>query len=276
MAYVEVGTENNTPITLYYEDHGSGQPVVMIHGFPFSGRAWEKQATALLDAGYRVITYDRRGFGNSSQPTTGYDYDTFVEDLDVLLSKLDLHDAVLVGHSMGTGEVTHYLGTKGSARVKKGVLISAIPPFLLKTDDNPEAVDKSVFDGFQSQIREDRYAYQTDFVADFFNTDLLLDTRVSQEVLEAHWNIAVGASPLGTYECVTTWQTDFRGDLPNIDVPILVIHGDEDRVLPYEFTAPRLPGAIKDCTLVTIVGGPHGIPWTHADKVNEELLSFIR
>jgi non-heme chloroperoxidase len=275
MSYVEVGNENSAPIKLYYEDHGSGEPVVLIHGFPFSGRAWEKQTTALLDAGYRVITYDRRGFGRSSQPTMGYDYDTFVSDLDTLLTKLDLHGAVLVGHSMGTGEVTHYLGTKGSARVKKGVLISAIPPFLLKTSDNPEGVDKAIFDDIQKQILQDRFVYQTSFVNDFFNADILLGKKVSQQVLDAQWNIAIDASPTGTYECVFAWQTDFRDDLPKIDVPILVIHGDADRILPYPSTAPRLPGKIKDCKLVTIKDGPHGIPWTHADVINSEVLAFI-
>jgi non-heme chloroperoxidase len=275
MPYVEVGKENSGPIKLHYEDHGSGKPVVLIHGFPFSGRAWEKEETALLGAGYRVVTYDRRGFGDSSQPSVGYDYDTFTADLDTLLTTLDLKDAVLVGHSMGTGEITHYLATKGSGRVRKGVLVSPIPPFLLKTGDNPDGVDKSVFDGIQQAILDDRFAYLTQFNNDFFNVDQNLGKSVSQEVLDAHWGIAVAASPTGTYECPPTWLTDFRDDLPKLDVPILVIQGDQDRILPYEKTGKRLPDMIKDCRLVTYQGGSHGIPWTHAAEINEELLKFI-
>jgi non-heme chloroperoxidase len=275
MPYVEVGQENSAPIKLHYEDHGSGKPVVLIHGFPFSGRAWEKEEIALLDAGYRVVAYDRRGFGESSKPANGYDYDTFVADLDVLLTKLDLQDTVLVGHSMGTGEVTHYLATKGSGRVRKGVLISAIPPFLLKTGDNPDGLEQSLFDEFQLQIRKDRFAYLTDFNANFFNIDETLGDSLSEDALEAHWNIAITASPEGTYACVPTWLTDFRDDLPKLDVPILVIHGDADRILPYEITAKLLPDKIKDCRLVTIHGGSHGIPWTHAEQINKELLQFM-
>lgn len=276
MPYVEVGTENSAPIKLHYEDHGSGDPMVLIHGFPFSGRAWEKEETAPLNAGYRVITYDRRGFGGSSQPSTGYDYDTFVNDLDVLLTKLDLKDVVLVGHSMGTGEVTHYLSTKGSARVRKGVLISPIPPFLLKTNDNPNAVDKSLFDGFQTAILKDRFAYLTQFNHDFFNVDENLGKTVSQEVLDAHWDIAIAASPAGTYACVASWLTDFRPDLPKLDVPILVIQGDKDRILPYEVTGKLLPDSIQNCQLITLQGAPHGIPWTHADDINKVLLDFLK
>lgn len=275
MPYIEVGTENSAPIKIHYEDHGSGRPVVLIHGFPFSGRAWEKEEVALLNAGYRVIVYDRRGFGGSSQPASGYDYDTFVSDLDALLTKLDLRDVVLVGHSMGTGEVTHYLATKGSDRVRKGVLISAIPPFLLKTEDNPSGVDQRVFNDIQQAILDDRFAYLTKFNADFFNADENLGKSVSQEVLDAHWNIAATASPEGTYQCVSSWLTDFRADLPKLDVPILVIHGDADRILPYGATAKLLPDKIKDCQLITIPGGSHGIPWTHAAEINAALLQFI-
>lgn len=278
MPYIEVGKENSAPINIYYEDHGSGDPVVLIHGFPFSHKAWEKQEKALLDAGHRVIAYDRRGFGNSSQPTDGYDYDTFVHDLDVLLDVLfgpDMHDVVLVGHSMGTGEVTHYLGTKGSKGIKKGVLISPIPPFLLRTNDNLGGVEKSVFDGFQEAILRDRFAYLGQFNNDFFNADKNLGKSISQDAFTGHWNIAAQASPAGVYKCVSTWLTDFREDLPKLDVPILVIQGDEDRVLPYEKTGKLLPDKIKHCRLVTIQGGSHGISWTHADVINKELLQFV-
>lgn len=276
MPYITVGQENSGPIELYYEDHGAGRPVVLIHGFPFNGAAWEKQVAALLEAGYRTITYDRRGFGKSSQPTVGYDYDTFVADLDTILSKLDLHDVTLVGHSMGTGEVTHYLGTHGAERISKGVLVSPIPPFLLKTDDNPGGADQSIFDGIMQSIKADRFAYLTSFLAAFFNTDIFLGNRLSEEALRNSWNVATGASPTGTLQCVPTWLTDFRADLPKITVPILVIHGDADRILPYPITAQLLPDKIKDCRLVTLKDAPHGIPWTHGAEINEALLEFLK
>jgi non-heme chloroperoxidase len=275
MSYVEVGKENTSPIKIHYEDHGSGRPVVLIHGFPFDGNAWEKEVLALLAAGYRTITYDRRGFGQSSRPTSGYDYDTFVADLDTLLTSLDLHDVTLVGHSMGTGEVTHYLGTIGSERISGGVLVSPIPPFLLKTADNPEGVDKSVFDGIQQAIEADRLAYLTDFIANFYNVDENLGKSVSQEVVDYSWNTASVASPKGTYDCVPAWLTDFRPDLPNIDVPILIIQGESDRILPFEATGKRLHPLLEDSKLVALKNASHGVPWTHAAEINKELLSFL-
>ncbi|BCJ67503.1 alpha/beta fold hydrolase [Polymorphospora rubra] len=275
MPYVTVGTENSAPIDLYYEDHGSGQPVVLIHGFPLSSAAWEKQVPALLMAGYRTIAYDRRGFGQSAQPTSGYDYDTFASDLNMLINELDLSDVVLIGHSMGTGEVTRYLGTYGSDRISRAVLVSTIPPYLLKTSDNPEGVDKALFDGFQQAIVADRYAYQTSFLNDFFNYDQTRGKQVSEEAYRANWNVAVSASPIGTYECVSSWLTDFRADVARIDVPTLIIHGDADRVLPYPLTAPRLNAMLPDSELVTLPGAPHAIPWTHADEVNNAIMQFI-
>ncbi len=276
MGLLEVGQENSTTIDLHYEDRGAGQPVVLIHGFPLSGRSWEKQAFALLDAGFRVITYDRRGFGDSSQPTTGYDYDTFAADLDRLMTELDLRDAILVGFSMGTGEVTRYLGTYGSERVSRAVLIGVVPPFLLKTPDHPEgALEHADVDGIVAAIRADRLAFLTGFFADFYNLDELLGSRISDEVVRDSWNVAAGASPVGTAACPPTWVTDFRGDLPKIDVPTLVVHGDADRVLPIDATARRLPDLIADCRLVEIPGGPHGMLWTHGDEVNEALLAFV-
>jgi non-heme chloroperoxidase len=275
MPYINVGQENSGAIDIYYEDFGSGKPVVLIHGFPLSGRAWEKQTSALLNAGFRVITYDRRGFGISSQPTIGYDYDTFAEDLNKLMNKLDLRDTVLVGHSMGAGEITRYLGKYGSDRVSKAVFVSPVPPFLLKTDDDPEGVDRSVFDGIQKAIENDRPAYQTQFLTNFFNLDETMGKRVTEEVVRANWNIAVEASPTGTYECVGTWMTDFRNDIPNINVPSLIIQGDADRITPYQFTGKRLHEMIEGSQLVTLAGAPHGIPWTHADEVNRTILGFI-
>ena len=276
MPTVIVGQENNTDIEVYYEDHGAGQPVVLIHGYPLSGRAWDKQVPVLLEAGYRVITYDRRGFGKSSQPTTGYDYDTFAADLNTLLERLDLHEAVLVGHSMGTGEVTRYLGRYGSARVAKGVLVSPIPPYLLQAGDNPDGVPQSLFDGFVQAARADTPAWMKGFLDNFYNADTLRGTLVSDQALQASWNLAVSASATDAVACIPTWTTDFRADLPNIDVPVLVIHGDADQVLPLDKTGKRLPGLIKDVQLVVVEGGPHAIAWTHADQVDAALLDFLR
>ncbi|WP_260445860.1 MULTISPECIES: alpha/beta fold hydrolase [unclassified Nostoc] len=258
MPYVTVGQENSASIDIYYEDFGVGQPVVLIHGFPLSGHSWEKQVGVLLKEGYRVITYHRRGFGDSSQPSSGYDYDTFAADLDTLMTKLDLRNAVLVGFSMGTGEVTRYLGKYGSERVSKAVLMGPVPPFLLKTDDNPEGVPQSIFDGIMKAIAEDRPAYLSTFLKDFFNVDVFLGDsrserlrqRISNEAVQMSWNVAAGASAKATLDCVPSWLTDFRDDLPRIDVPTLIIHGDADRILPLESTAARLPKLIKNSQLV--------------------------
>ncbi len=275
MARIRVGEENTAPIELHYEDMGSGQPVVLIHGFPLSGRSWEKQTSALLAAGYRVITYDRRGFGESSQPSVGYDYDTFAADLDTLMTTLDLRDTVLVGFSMGTGEVTRYLANFGSERVSKAALLGVVPPFLLETDDNPEGVDGSVFEGIIETITTDRLAYLTSFFDAFYNLDELLGVRISEEVVRDSWNVGAGASAVGTVSCPPTWITDFRQDLPKNDVPTLVVHGDADRILPIDATARRLPDLIADCQLVEIPGAPHGMLWTHGAEINEVLLRFL-
>jgi non-heme chloroperoxidase len=275
MASITVGHENSTEISIHYEDVGSGEPVVLIHGFPLSGRSWEKQTAALLAAGYRVITYDRRGFGQSSQPSTGYDYDTFAADLDTLMTRLELKDAVLVGFSMGTGEVTRYLSSYGSERVGKAVLIGVVPPFLLKTDDNPEGVDSGVFEQIVEAIGDDRLAYLTSFFEAFYNLDDYLGTRISDEVVRDSWNVAAAASAVATVSAPPTWITDFRADLPKNDVPTLVVHGDADRILPIDSTARRLPELIADCTLVEIPDAPHGMLWTHADEVNAALLDFL-
>ncbi|MDX6393383.1 MAG: non-heme chloroperoxidase [Streptosporangiaceae bacterium] len=275
MTKITVGQENSTDIEIYYEDHGTGQPVVLIHGYPLNGRSWEKQERVLLQAGYRVITYDRRGFGQSSQPTIGYDYGTFAADLNTLIEHLDLTDMVLAGFSMGTGEVTRYLGTYGSARVAKAVLMGAIPPFLLKTSGNPEGVDQSVFEGIKAAVVADRPAYFKDFLDNFYNVDVLRPARISDQAWQSSFNVAVAASAHAAYACVDTWLTDFRADLPKIDVPVLLVHGDADRILPYAATAARLPGLIKDLTFVTVEGGPHNIAWTHPEVVNPALLDFL-
>lgn len=275
MPYIAVGKENSSNIELYYEDHGSGKPVVLIHGWPLSGRAWEKQVPALLEAKYRVITYDRRGFGWSSRPTVGYDYDTFAEDLNKLLTSLDLREATLVGFSMGGGEVARYLGKYGSERVSGAVFIGAIPPFLLKTSDNPEGVDGGVFEGIRQAIIADRPAFLSQFLTNFYNVDELGGKRISDEVVQLSWNIAVGASPKGTLDCVSAWLTDFRSDLKRFDVPTLAIHGDEDRIVPLAASGKRVPEFAKGGKLVVVKGGPHGLTWTHADEVNRALLEFL-
>ena len=276
MPAVTVGRENSADIEIYYEDHGAGQPVVLIHGYPLSGRAWDKQVPVLLEAGYRVITYDRRGFGKSSQPVVGYDYDTFAADLSTLLDHLDLHDAVLVGHSMGTGEVTRYLSRYGSARVAKGVLVSPIPPYLLQAGDNPDGVPQALFDGFAAAAQADTPAWMKGFLDNFYNFDTLRGTLVSDQAWQASWNLAVTASATAAVACIATWTTDFRDDLPEIGVPMLVIQGDADQVLPLDKTGQRLPGLIKDVQLIIVEDGPHAIPWTHASQVNTALLDFIR
>jgi non-heme chloroperoxidase len=275
MPYVTVGTDNSCDIEIYYEDHGTGQPVVLIHGYPLNGRSWERQERVLLEAGYRVITYDRRGFGLSSKPASGFDYDTFAADLNALLEHLDLTDVVLGGFSMGTGEVTRYLASYGSARVARAVLIGVIPPFVLNTVDNPEGVDGQVFEGIKAAIVKDRYAYFGDFFDNFYNTDTFAPDRISDRAVEAAFQAAVSSSPYATYACVDTWLTDFRGDLPKIDVPTLVIHGTADRILPYDATARRLHGLISDLRFVPVGGGPHNICWTHPDEVNTAILEFL-
>jgi non-heme chloroperoxidase len=275
MPHLTVGTENGSEIEIYYEDHGAGWPIVLIHGYPLNGRSWERQQRELLAAGYRCINYDRRGFGLSNQPTVGYDYDTFAADLNALLDHLGLDDLVLAGFSMGTGEVTRYLGTYGSARVRKAVLLGAIPPYLLEADDNPEGVPQTVFEGIKSAIVADRYAYFKDFLDNFYNVDKLGGTRISDQAWQASFNVAAGASPYATYACVDTWLTDFRNDLPKIDVPTLVVHGTEDRILPFDSTAKRLPRLVADLKLVPVQGGPHNIGWTHPEEVNKALLEFL-
>ncbi|MBD7994904.1 alpha/beta hydrolase [Arthrobacter sp. Sa2CUA1] len=276
MGQISVGTENSTSIDLYYEDHGSGQPVVLIHGYPLDGASWEKQTAALLDAGYRVITYDRRGFGKSSKPATGYDYDTFAADLDAVLTTLDLQDVVLAGFSMGTGEVGRYLGTYGSARIAKAAFLGSLEPYLLQTEDNPTGVPQEVFDGLVEAATADRYAFFTEFFKNFYNADDLLGTpRLSQEVINAGWNLAVSASPVAAVAAQPTWLTDFRKDIPKIDVPVLIVHGTADNILPIDATGRQFAKALPSADYVEIEGAPHGLLWTHAAEVNEALLKFL-
>lgn len=275
MPFINVGKENSGDVDIYYEDHGTGRPVVLIHGWPLSGASWEKQVSVLLNAGFRVITYDRRGFGNSSKTTSGYDYDTFAEDLHKLVTKLDLRDFSLVGFSMGGGEVARYLGKYGTKHVSNAAFLSAVTPFLLKTSDNPEGLDASLFEGIKFALAADRPAFLSKFLSDFYNFDVLRGKQVSEQAVQLSWNIAAGASPKGTIDCVTAWGTDFRKDLARIDVPTLVVHGDADRILPISATGRRTQEFVKGSKLVVVEGGPHGLTWTHAEQVNRELLDFL-
>jgi non-heme chloroperoxidase len=275
MPYVTVGKENSGNIDLYYEDHGSGKPVVLIHGYPLSGASWEKQTAVLLAAGHRVIAYDRRGFGRSSQPATGYNYDTFAEDLHQLLGRLELQDFALAGFSMGGGEVARYFGKYGSKGVRGAVFISSVPPFLLKTADNPEGVDGSVFAGIEKAVTADRYAFFTEFFKNFYNTDVLLGKRVSEQAVQASWNVAAGCSATASLACVATWHEDFRKDLARVDVPTLVMHGDADRILPIDASGNRTGKLIPGARMSVVKDGPHCITWTHAEQVNAELVKFL-
>lgn len=276
MAYLTVGTENSTDIDLYYEDHGTGRAVVLIHGYPLDGSSWEKQTAALLDAGYRVITYDRRGFGRSSRPTEGYDFDTFAADLKAVLDDLNLFDAVLVGFSMGTGEVARYLGNYGSERVAKAVFLGSLEPFLLKTDDNPTGVPQEVFDGLLAAVAANRYAFFTEFYKNFYNSDTFLGTpRLSQEVVDASFTLAAGASPHACVAAQPTWVTDFRADIPKIDVPALIVHGTADNILPIDATGREFHKALPSAEYHEIEGAPHGMLWTHGAEINAILLPFL-
>ncbi|MFC5959453.1 alpha/beta fold hydrolase [Streptomyces pratens] len=276
MPHITVGRENSTDIELYYEDHGSGQPVVLIHGFPLDGDSWEKQSAALLDAGYRVITYDRRGFGRSGRPTTGYDYDTFASDLNTVLETLDVSDAVLVGFSMGTGEVARYVSRFGSGRIAKVAFLASLEPCLLKTDDNPTgAAPREFFEGISSAVKADRYAYYTSFFKDFYNLDENLGSRISPEAVRNSWCTASSGGFFAAAAAPMTWFTDFRGDIPAIDVPALILHGTADNILPIDSTGRPFHQALPSAEYVEIEGAPHGLLWTHAEEVNQAMLSFL-
>lgn len=278
MATITVGRENSTDIELYYEDHGNGRPVVLIHGYPLDGASWELQTRALLEAGYRVITYDRRGFGASSKVTSGYDYDTFAADLHALLEALDLRDVTLVGFSMGTGELARYVNRYGHERITKLAFLASLEPYLVQADDNPEGVPQSVFDGIADAARTDRYAWFTKFYADFYNLDETLGSRISQQVVTANWNTATRSAPIAAYAVVPSWIEDFRPDVEAVRAsgkPVLILHGTADNILPIDASGRRFHTLVPEATYVEIDGAPHGLLWTHADQVNEALLTFI-
>jgi non-heme chloroperoxidase len=276
MPYVRVGEENSADIELYYEDHGSGQPVVLIHGYPLDGTSWEKQTAVLLEGGKRVITYDRRGFGKSDKPTSGHDFDTYAADLSALVSALDLQDAVLVGFSMGTGEVVRYLSRYGSHRVAKAVFIGGLQPFMLKTEDNPSgAMSQDDVDGFLDTIKADRYAFFTGFLENFYRTDLNLGTRISEEALRNSWQLATNISPHASVWSVATWYTDWRADIDKIDVPTLIMHGTGDVNVPIDITSRVLAKMLPSATYIEIEDAPHGMLWTHGEEINKVLLDFL-
>ena len=276
MGFITVGQENSADIDLFYNDQGSGQPVVLIHGFPLNWASWEKQTHALLQAGYRVITYDRRGFGDSSQPSVGYDYDTFAADLATVLDVLDLTDVVLVGFSMGTGEVARYLSRYGSDRVAKAAFLASLEPYLLITEEHPDgAGPQEFFQGISDSVLADRYAYFTGFFADFYNLDENLGSRISEEAVRNSWNVAASSSAYAAAAAPLSWPTDFRADIDAITVPTLIVHGTADNILPIDKTGRKFAALLPDATYAEIEGAPHGLLWTHADEVNEHLLGFL-
>lgn len=278
MGLITVGEENSTPTEIYYEDQGTGQPVVLIHGYPLNGHSWEHQTRELLAAGYRVITYDRRGFGRSSKVATGYDYDTFAADLNTIVNTLDLRDIVLVGFSMGTGELARYVARYGSERVAKLAFLASLEPFLVARDDNPEGVPAEVFEDIAAKARRDRFAWYEEFFANFYNLDETLGTRIGREAVTGSWNVAVSSAPVAAYAVVSSWIEDFRGDIEAVrasGVPALILHGTADRILPIDATARRFRHALPEASYVEIEGAPHGLLWTHADEVTTELLAFL-
>jgi non-heme chloroperoxidase len=278
MAYVTVGHENSAPIDLYYEDQGTGQPVVLIHGYPLNGHSWERQTRDLLSAGYRVIAYDRRGFGQSSKVGSGYDYDTFAHDLSVLLETLDLNDVVLVGFSMGTGELARYVARHGHERIAKLAFLASLEPFLVTRDDNPDGVPAEVFTGIENAARNDRFAWFTRFFGDFYNLGDTLGSRISQDAVTASWQVAVSSAPVAAYAVVSSWVEDFRSDVEAVvasGLPTFILHGTADNILPIDATARRFRALVPAATYVEIDGAPHGLLWTHAEEVNAALLAFV-
>lgn len=278
MGYITVGSENGTPIELYYEDQGAGRPVVLIHGYPLDGHSWERQTPELLAAGYRVITYDRRGFGRSSKVGSGYDYDTLAADLNAVLERLDVRDVVLVGFSMGTGELARYVSRYGSERVAKLAFLASLEPFLVAGDDNAEGLPRKVFDGIEAAAKDDRYAWFTQFFADFYNLEENLGTRISRDAVTASWNVAVSSAPVAAYAVVSSWIEDFRADVEAVrdsGKPVLILHGTADNILPIDATARRFRKAVSPVQYVEIDGAPHGLLWTHAAEVNAALGAFL-
>ena len=276
MGTITVGHENSTPVELYYEDLGSGPPVVLLHGWPLDSRSWEPQLHPLLESGHRVIVYDRRGFGRSSRPAGGYDFDTLAADLHQVMTGLDLRDATVIGFSLGTGELARYVGVYGTERLRRCVFIESLAPSFAKSDENPEGVDPAGVAGVQQAILDDRFKWLTGLTGDFLNLDDYLGTRVSEDTVRAIWNAGSEASPIATWACPPGWLDDFGQDIKRIDVPTLILHGTADRILPIAGQGRRLHAALPDARYVEIEGGPHVMCVSHAEEVNRELLSFLR
>jgi non-heme chloroperoxidase len=275
MATITVGQENSTSIELYYEDHGSGPAVVLLSGWPLDSRSWEPQVHALLEAGHRVVVYDRRGFGQSSRPTEGYNFDTLADDLNTLLTEIDLREATLIGFSLGTGELARYIGRYGTERLKSCVFIESLAPSFVKSDENPNGVDHATVDTVRQAILDDRPAWLTGLLGDFLNLDDYLGTRVSEETVRNNWNAGAGASPVATWACVLTWLEDFHQDITRIDIPTLILHGTADRILSIDGQGRRLHAALPDARYVEVDGGPHVMCVSHAAEVNRELIAFL-
>jgi non-heme chloroperoxidase len=275
MGTITVGQENSTPIELYYEDHGSGDPVVLLAGWPLDSRSWEPQVHTLLDAGHRVIVYDRRGFGRSSRPAGSYDFDVLAGDLHRLLTELDLREVALVGFSLGTGELARYIGTHGTERLKSCVFIETLAPSFAKSAGNPEGVDEAGVADVQQAILDDRFAWLTGLTENLLNLDDYLGKRVSEETVRTIWDAAADASPWATWACPPGWLVDFSQDITRIDIPTLILHGTADRILPINGQGRRLHAALPDARYVEIDGGPHVMTVTHAAEVNRELLAFL-
>src|ERR1700729_2948938 len=269
-----ITTKDGTQI--YFNEWGSGPPVVLSHGWPLSADAFEDQMFFLASRGYRCIAYDRRGHGRSSQPWNGYDYNTFADDLAALIETLDLKDAILVGHSMGGGEITRYIGRHGNKRVKKAVIIGGIPPVMLKSDKNPGGLPMSVFDGIRAGLVADRSQFYKDISLPFYGYNKP-DAKVSQGVRDSFWRQGMQSSIVTTYECVKAFsETDFTEDLKKIEVPTLIIHGDADQIVPIDDSANLSSKIVKNATLKVIPGAPHGLCTTHADQINALLLDFLK
>jgi len=267
--------ENGSSIKLYYEDYGKGKPIVLIHGWPLSHRMWDKQIESLVESGYRVIAYDRRGFGQSSKPYSGYNYNALAKDLKELISGLKLKEVVLAGFSMGGGEVARYIGNYGTELVKKAILIGAVTPYLLETEDNKNAVSGDVFRAMKNGIASDRAAFFEGFGKNFVSYEDLKN-KVSLAQLRLNWNSAMNASRKATIDCVDAFgHTDFREDLKKFDIPTLVIHGDNDKIVPLEVSGQKAISYLKQGELKVIKGGSHGLVFTHSEELNEGLIEFI-
>lgn len=275
MHYIEVGKENAATIDLHYQDYGTGKPAILLHGWPLSEASWENQIPVLLANGYRVIAYGRRGFGESSKPATGYNYDTFADDLHHIITKLNLKDITLIGFSMGTGEVARYISTYGDERIEKAVFISGILPALVKAENNPEGIDKQIFDDMIKECIEDRPEFMHGFLSDFYSHSIVGRKAVSDEMIRYSWTLAMQASKLATINCIDSWGEDFRDDIKKIKVPSLVIHGSGDKITPIKVCGKRLKEMLPGCEYLEIDGGPHGLLASHAEEVNAALVRFL-